>query len=101
MRQMIAFKYLIKHIEIKSAGSDVTKFAELARFLTGRDLGASHIKNSNVYKFLNLPLRKLTNSQIRDFEYVITYFQDLGMTKIVSEMQSEIDKAKQKSENIG
>lgn len=101
MRQMIAFKYLIKHIEIKSAGADITKFAEFARFMTGRDLGATNIKNANVYKFFSMPLRKLTKSQVRDFEYVIAYFQDLGMTKIVAEMQAEIDKAKQKSENIG
>ncbi len=101
MRQMIAFKYLIKHFEHKSAGADITKLAEFARFLTGRELGAASIKNTNIYKFLNLPFRKLNSSQIRDYEFVINYFQDLGMNKIVNEMKSEIENSKKKSENIG
>lgn len=101
MRQMIAFKYLIKHFEHKSAGADITKLAEFARFLTGRELGAATIKNTNIYKFLNLPFRKLSSSQIRDYEFVINYFQDLGMNKIVNEMKSEIENSKKKSENIG
>jgi len=89
-RQILAIKYLVKSIN-KDVTYDNTKLAEFVRFLTGKELGAKAIKNTNIYKRINKVFNNDYPEKVEDLEYIKKYFDDLNLNQITIELDKEIN----------
>lgn len=88
-RQVLAIKYLFRHSGLSSNERDNTNIAEFIQFLTGRELGAKAIKNTNIYK--RVISSKPENS--KDLVFIRKFFLDLKLPEIVNLIDKEIKSA--------
>jgi hypothetical protein len=87
-RQVLAVHYLLKHLNVNNI--DHTAKARFVQFLTNKETGAKEIKNTRIYKYICSPLKKDEKSLIADLQFIRVYFENLGLTNIVEEINKEI-----------
>ena len=89
-RQVLAIHYLLEYSKIKNIDNSVK--ARFIQFLTGREPGASDIKNTTIYKKVRNPLSKDDKTLAKDLNYIRKHFEDLGLTEIAKMITNEISK---------
>ncbi len=89
-RQILAIKYLLNFVE-ESHSYDNTKLAEFIQFLTGKELGAKKISNTNIYKKINKIFNNTYPEKVEDLEYIKKYFDNLNLKEIAEEIEIEIN----------
>jgi len=89
-RQVLAIHYMLEQLGV-SQYIDKTEIARFAQFLTGRELGASNIKNTNIYKRVNSVLSNSEKAAESDLQFVREYFEKLGLSLISEKITKEIN----------
>lgn len=87
--QVLAIHYLLKKCGV-IAVDKLLPTTKLVQFLTGRELNAQRPQNTTVYKHVREPLRLNDKSLIKDLQTIKPFFDDLGITDIVMEIEREI-----------
>jgi len=87
-RQVLAMHYLLKHAGVND--TDKTAQARFIQFLTCKQLGAKNIRNTDIYKRLRSPIAVNEETSTKDLQFIRTYFEELGLTAIVKEINKEI-----------
>jgi hypothetical protein len=87
-RQVLAMHYLFEHCNVVNV--DTTEKARFIQFLTGREINAKNIGNTNIYKKLKSPFPQSEKSLINDLQFIRTYFEKLGLIEIVNKINKEI-----------
>jgi hypothetical protein len=87
-RQVLAMHYLFEHCNVVNV--DTTEKARFIQFLTGREINAKNIGNTNIYKKLKSPFPQSEKTLINDLQFIRTYFEKLGLIEIVSKINKEI-----------
>lgn len=87
-RQVLALHYILEQLELNNSEVDRTVKADFAEFLTGRN-------NKNLYDaFQNPFVTKGKQFRHDDLQYIRTYFEKLGLSKIVKQINEQLDKPK-------
>jgi hypothetical protein len=89
-RQVLAIHYLLEHCRIPSV--DNTAKARFIQFLTGRESGASNIKNTTIYKKVSKPFSIDNKTLNADLDFIRKHFEDLGLSEIALKITKEISK---------
>lgn len=87
-RQVLAMHYLFEYCNVVNI--DTTEKARFIQFLTGREVNAKNIGNTNIYKKLKSPFPQSEKTLINDLQFIRTYFEKLGLIEIVSKINKEI-----------
>ena len=88
-RQCLALHHLFKSAGVKNV--DNTAKASFAQFLLCKELNASHISNTNIYKRINQPLMENNNTNIENLKFVKKLFQSIDLQSVVQDIQKEIE----------
>lgn len=88
-RQVLAVHYLLEHCKI--VGVDNTVKARFIQFLTGKEAGATNIKNTTIYKRVRSPLGYDDKKIIDDLQYIRKFFEELGLREIAESITKEIN----------
>jgi hypothetical protein len=87
-RQVLALHYILEQLEINNSEIDRTVKADFAEFLTGRN-------NKNLYDaFQNPFVTKGKQFRDDDLQYIRTYFEKLGLGKIVKQINEQLATSK-------
>ncbi len=87
-RQVLALHYIFEQLELNNSEVDRTIKADFAEFLTGRN-------NKNLYDaFQNPFVTKSKQFRHDDLHYIRTYFEKLGLSKIVKEINEQLAQPK-------
>ena len=87
-RQVLAMHYLFDYCKIKNV--DNTVKARFIQFLTGKQLNAKKIQNTEIYKKVCSPFSQNDNSTSNDLQFIRKYFEDLGLSEIAKAITNEI-----------
>jgi hypothetical protein len=94
-RQLLAIHYLLYTgfgLEPRSSAG-VSSLARFAHLLTGTAF--TNLQNSELYKkYLRMPNYKAGNELVSDLQFIRPYFNDLGITEAVKQIDAEISRAK-------
>jgi hypothetical protein len=90
-RQVLAVHYLLEYCKVRNV--DNTVKARFIQFLTGKETGASHIKNTTIYKRVAKPLGNDNKTLNADLNFIRTYFESLGLSEIAKMITNEISKS--------
>lgn len=88
-RQVLALHYLLEHCGVNNV--DNTVKARFIQFITGKEAGAKAIYNTTIYKKVNNVLGD-KKTLIKDLQFVLKYFEDLGLQSIADNIKKEIAK---------
>ena len=87
-RQVLALHYIFEQLELNSSEVDRTNKADFAEFLTGKN-------SKNLYDaFQNPFITKGKQFRHDDLQYIRTFFEKLGLSKIVKQINEQLDKPK-------
>jgi hypothetical protein len=89
-RQVLAINYLLDYCKVENV--DRTAKARFIQFITGKESGASNIRNTTIYKRLGNLLNPDDNVSTKDLQFIRVYFEDLGLFEIAKMIQKEISK---------
>lgn len=87
-RQVLATNYLLDYAGVKNV--DITAKAKFIQFLTGKQLGAKSIHNTEIYKKLRNPFPANEAALTKDLQFIRNYFEELGLTPIVVKINKEL-----------
>jgi hypothetical protein len=90
-RQVMAMHYLFEYCQVKNV--DNTSKARFIQFLTGKEAGASMIKNTTIYKKVAKPFSTDNKTLNTDLQYIRKHFEDLGLNEIAKMITNEISKS--------
>jgi hypothetical protein len=90
-RQVLAIHYLLEYCKVPNI--DNTAKARFIQFLTGRESGASNIKDTTIYKKVRKPLSTDNRTLNADLGFIRKYFEDLGLSEIAKAITNEISKS--------
>lgn len=88
-RQVLAIHFLLKQCSVNSIDKP-TEVARFVQFLTGRELGASRIQDTSLYKKVKSPFKMNDAAALKDLQFVKTFFENMGMRGIVADIDREI-----------
>jgi hypothetical protein len=91
-RQVLVLHYIFGELGIK--GVDNTEKARFVQLLTGKEINAKTIKNTNTYKLMRNPFSISDNQLLKDLQFIRNYFEKLGLATIVKKINDEIEKHK-------
>jgi hypothetical protein len=75
-RQVLAIKYLLNVANSKINECDNTEIARFIQFLTGRELDNKVIKNTNIYKKVNINLQRPNKNTVKDLQFIRTFLKN-------------------------
>lgn len=87
-RQVLAMHFLFEHCNVNNV--DTTDKARFIQFLTGREINAKSIANTNIYKKLKSPFPASDKALTIDLQFIRNYFEKLGLIEIVNKINKEI-----------
>ena len=87
-RQVLAIHYLLSHFG--ASDYDKTNVARFIQFLTGKELGAKNIVNTNIYKRLKNPFPKDNRTLKADLAFVRDHFEKIGLPDLALKLTKEI-----------
>lgn len=90
-RQVLAIHYLLEYCKVPNI--DNTAKARFIQFLTGRESGASNIKDTTIYKKVRKPFSTDNKTLNEDLNFIRKYFEDLGLSEIAKAITNEISKS--------
>lgn len=85
-RQVLAISLLLEEIGITSNNTDKTEIARFIQFLTGRQMNAKDIKNTDIYKRIGQKLNHSDKRTIKDLQFVRTFFENMEDQSIVDKI---------------
>jgi hypothetical protein len=91
-KQVLAMHYLLKSAGM--TGIDKTIQAKFIQFIVGKELGAKNIANTSIYQFVKNPFSISDKQLLKELQEIRIYFENIGLTNIVSEINKEIEKHK-------
>jgi hypothetical protein len=87
-RQVLALHYIFEQLEINNIEIDRTSKADFAEFLTAKN-------NKNLYDAFQNPFAtKQKQFRFEDLQFIRTYFEKLGLGKIVKQINDQLEKSK-------
>lgn len=90
-RQTLIFYYMFKALGVSINTTSLANMAQLVQGLTGRQMGAKEIKNTEIYKRLANPLKDDTKGGfLDDLRFVRDQFEQLSLPHIAKEISKEI-----------
>lgn len=89
-RQVLAMHYILGELGVTAMSIDRTEIARFIQFLTGKELNAKDIKNTNIYKRVGNLLSHSEKSNEADLQYIRNYFEKIGLVKIAEKISKEI-----------
>lgn len=92
-RQVLAVYYLLSELDVHGK-TDKTEIARFVQFLTGKEIKAAKITDTNIYKKIKKPLSKSDHQQVADLKFIKQYFEKLGLDNIVSVIDKDIQSYK-------
>lgn len=90
-RQVLLMYYLFQKLNVTRATSNLTDMARIIQGLTGRQLNAKDVRNTEIYKRLANPLKDKTKGAFQeDLIFVRNIFEKLGLVDIAEKISAEI-----------
>lgn len=85
-RQVLAITTLLSELKVDSNNSDKTDIARFIQMLTNKELGASRIQDTNIYKKYLSGTGKTDKNYTKDAEFVAGYFESLGLSNLAKKL---------------
>lgn len=95
-RQVLAIHFLLKECMINNPIDDPTPTARFVQFLTKRETGAARIQDTSLYKRVQKPMKLNDTELIKDLQYIRPFFENLGLARIVAQIEAEINRSRSK-----
>lgn len=86
-RQVLAITTLLSELNVNSNNSDKTEIARFIQMLTNKELGASRIQDTNIYKKYLSGTGKTDKNYTKDAEFVAGYFESLGLSNLAKKLK--------------
>ncbi|GEM_PF-3973759 len=86
-RQVLAITSLLSELNVNSNNSDKTDIARFIQMLTNKELGASKIQYTNIYKKYLSGTGKTDKNYAKDAEFVAEYFESLGLKDLAKRLK--------------
>ncbi len=87
-RQVLAISTLLSELNVNPNNSDKTEIARFIQMLTNKELGASRIQDTNIYKKYLSGTGKTDKNYTKDAEFVAGYFESLGLKELAKKLKS-------------
>lgn len=90
-RQLLAIYYLLDELGVTFEHVDKTKVSRMAQLLTGRESDIEKTQNTYVYRSLKKMFSRSEKVIKEDLAFIIPYFKELGLEKIVEKICNDFD----------